>query len=209
MVKYKKFYGVMGVEDNKIYLSKSGYEQYLKELQELKDCFTSNGRSKSDAYSSAVGDSWHDNFAFEEAKREELRIQNLINQKVDQLKNIVIVEDLQDASLIEIDDYVDVELTYEGEEPEEMIFKLVGSNTPDINTVSSGISNAWNFSEELPQFTDNTITITPLSLVIISKYSIFFKQIPIILKKTFLFSEMSIFYLIKLILNIHNNHIRY
>ena len=140
MVKYKKFYGVMGVKDNKIYLSKSGYEQYLKELQELKDCFTSNGRSKSDAYSSAVGDGWHDNFAFEEAKREELRIQNLINQKVDQLKNIVIVEDLQDASLIEIDDYVDVELTYEGDEPEEMIFKLVGSNTPDIRTEIPQIS---------------------------------------------------------------------
>ena len=132
MVNYRGFYGVIGMEDNKIYLSKSGYEQYLKELQELRDYLTSNGKSKSDAYSGAVGDGWHDNFAFEEAKREELRIQNLINQKVNQLKNIVIVEDSQDASLIEIDDYIDVEMTYEDEEPERMIFKLVGSNTPDI-----------------------------------------------------------------------------
>jgi transcription elongation GreA/GreB family factor len=88
----------------------------------------------------AYGDGWHDNFAFEEAKREELRIQNLINQKVNQLKNIVIVEDLQDDLLIEIDDYIDVEMTYEDEESERMIFKLVGSNTPDIKTAIPQIS---------------------------------------------------------------------
>ena len=128
------------MKDNTIYLSKSGYEKYLKELQELRDYLTNNARSKSDAYAGAVGDGWHDNFDFEDAKREELRIQNLISQKVEQLKNIVIVEDSQDDSLIEVDDYVDVEMTYEDDEPERMIFKLVGSNTPDLRTKIPQIS---------------------------------------------------------------------
>ena len=62
------------MKDEKIYLTKSGYEQFLSELQKLRDSLSNNGKGKSDAYVNAVGDGWHDNFEFEQAKREELRI---------------------------------------------------------------------------------------------------------------------------------------
>lgn len=125
---------------DKIYLSQKGYEQYLQELQDLRDQLTNNGKNKSDAFVSAVGDGWHDNFEFENAKREELRIQSLIENKVDRMKDIVIIEDKGQDSVISVDDYIDVEMTYPGENPENMIFKLVGASTPNFKASIQEVS---------------------------------------------------------------------
>ena len=62
MINYREFYEV----NPKQFTTK----------KELRDYLTSNARSKSDAYVGAVGDGWYDNFAFEDAKMEELKIQN-------------------------------------------------------------------------------------------------------------------------------------
>lgn len=128
------------MENKKIYLTQEGYEQFMKELQELRDSLKNNGKNKSDAFVSAVGDGWHDNFAFEEAKREELRIQGEIERKLEQMRLIEIIDASATNSKINIDDYIDVEMIYGDDEPENMIFKLVGLSTPNTRAEIPEIS---------------------------------------------------------------------
>ena len=64
--------------DDKIYLDRAGYEQYLQEIEEIREKLNNNGKIKSEAYAGAVGDGWHDNFEFEDAKREEFKIMGLL-----------------------------------------------------------------------------------------------------------------------------------
>ena len=79
-------------KDDKIYLTQEGYELFLNELNELQNSINQNGVRKSESYSSAVGDGWHDNFDFEDATREERRLLEMLREKREQLKRIEIVE---------------------------------------------------------------------------------------------------------------------
>ena len=100
------------IEKDKIYLTKDGFEQFLLELEELKERLANNGKGKSSVYTDAVGDGWHDNFDFDEAKRQELKIISLIERKVEQMKSIVIIDETPDNHLISVDDYVDVDIIH-------------------------------------------------------------------------------------------------
>ena len=115
----------------KIYLDKKGYEQFLKEIDEIRNSLQKNGKDKSSAFVGAVGDGWHDNFDFEEAKRQELRLGNLLQQKLEELSRIGIIDSILDDEAIDVDDYVLAEMKYDDDLPEQMIFKLVGLNTPN------------------------------------------------------------------------------
>lgn len=110
--------------EEKIYLDQAGYEQYLKEIEKIREQIRNNGRQKSNAYEGAVGDGWHDNFEFEEAKREELKLMGLLESKLEGLNRIVIVETTDENNLIDINDYVTVETSSKGTNPSEMFFKL-------------------------------------------------------------------------------------
>jgi hypothetical protein len=79
------------MDDDKIYLDKEGYKKYLEEIDELKRQYTLNSKEKSEAYQVAVGDGWHDNFGFEQAKRDEDRILGELRRKTADLRKIVIV----------------------------------------------------------------------------------------------------------------------
>ncbi len=126
--------------DGKIYLDQKGYDEYVKEINRIKDQLDNNGKSKSEAYENAVGDGWHDNFAFEEAKREEFKIMSALQEKIEGLSRIVIVDSLNEESVVDINDYVTIDMYFPGEEPEELIFKLVASNTPNFDGEVSEIS---------------------------------------------------------------------
>lgn len=126
--------------EEKIYLSKEGYEQYLKELEELKQSLTNNSKKKSSAYIGAVGDGWHDNFEFEDAKREEFKIISAIRDKVQGLSRIIIVEDSLDENVINIGDYVKVYTKYSVDDEEEEIYKLIATTTPDLSSDIKEIS---------------------------------------------------------------------
>ena len=131
------------MSNDKIYLSQAGYKQFMAELDELRNSLANNGKNKSDAFISAVGDGWHDNFAFEEAKREELRIQGLIQQKLEEMKRIEIIDDANEDMTIGVDDYVDLDMIYGESDIEEKLIKLVGSSTP-------------NFIAEIPEISLNS-----------------------------------------------------
>ena len=121
--------------NEKIYLSKEGYNQYLKELEELKEKLKINGREKTSAYVSAVGDGWHDNFEFENAKREEFKIMRDLREKTEGLSKIVIIDkEAEQKDLVDIDDYVSVDMYFEDNTQDKELFKLIAANTPNMNS---------------------------------------------------------------------------
>lgn len=126
--------------EEKIYLDQKGYDQYMQEIQDLKDKLKNNSRIKSDAYESAVGDGWHDNFAFEDAKREEFKIMGMLREKIEGLSRIVVIDKALNENLIDINDYVTVNVEYSKDDKEEFLFKLVGLSHPNINSEVSEIS---------------------------------------------------------------------
>lgn len=119
---------------NPIYLDIDGYNQYMAEIEEIKNKLKSNGHQKSLAYVSAVGDGWHDNFEFEEATREEYKIMCELREKIAGLERIVIVEtkEKQDTKVADINDIILTEMRLKCNPFEEKIFKLVASSSPNI-----------------------------------------------------------------------------
>ena len=65
-----------------------------------------NAQYKAEAFTSAVGDGWHDNFEYEEASRQEKMIMADINNMVANIRNIVIVDEKDNKEEIDIGDYV-------------------------------------------------------------------------------------------------------
>jgi len=127
----------------KIYLDEEGYNQHLKEIERLKALLSSNNREKSSAYVNAVGDGWHDNFAFEQAKRDEYKIMCDLQRKIEELNRIVVIEKTHDASSVDIGDYIVVCVNYGEGDLEDETFRLTGSETP-------------NFDLEIPEVTVNS-----------------------------------------------------
>ena len=68
-----------------ILVSKDGYEQFFIELEKLKDSITSNALTSTEACNDAVGDGWHDNFAYDEAMRQERFIVSKINDMINDI----------------------------------------------------------------------------------------------------------------------------
>ena len=73
---------------------------------------------------------WRNNFDFEEAKRKELKIIGEIKRKANDLLRIVVIDDETKEEIVNINDYVLANISFENEE-ETMIFKLVGTFSPD------------------------------------------------------------------------------
>jgi transcription elongation GreA/GreB family factor len=107
----------------------------LREIEELKNQYYSNSKEKSEAYEVAVGDGWHDNFGFEQAKRDEDRILGELRRRRADLRRIVIVEKQKNVDdVVELNDYVVLRLQYEdpSEDEEEETFRLVGSQQGNL-----------------------------------------------------------------------------
>lgn len=124
----------------KIYLTKEGYEQYLQEIEELKDKLMISSSDKSDSFRAAIGDGWHDNFAFESAKREELAALSQLETKIQNLSNIEIVDSLDDSDLIDVNDVVKVIIKISETKSKEQVIRLVGASTTDPNAEYKEIS---------------------------------------------------------------------
>lgn len=99
--------------EDKIYLSKSGYNQYLEEINKLKEKLNQNNLSKRQAYEEAPGDGWHDNFVFEDIVRQEDNLLTQIENIIKKNKDIVVIERKNNDNLVDIDDIVELELLYD------------------------------------------------------------------------------------------------
>jgi len=120
---------------NEILLDKDGYKKFLDELERLKEKNISLSSVASEAYSDAVGDGWHDNFAFEETMRESRKIACLIDNMINKHKNIKIIEEeVLDKDYINIGDIVKIEFIYEEDDREIEIVKLTGNYIPNTKS---------------------------------------------------------------------------
>lgn len=95
-------------------------------------------KKKGEAYSGAVGDGWHDNFAFDEANMHERMILGQLKECYQKLERAVIVERHDDETLVDANDIVTVDMIFGPDDSEELEFKLVGSvgsHTSDNNGI--------------------------------------------------------------------------
>lgn len=124
-----------------ILVDKNGYDQFNKELDRLEEISRSNSALGSEVYRDAVGDGWHDNFAFEEAMRESRTIAKRIEDLLNKRKYLKIVDDeVKDEKLVNIGDTVCIELKYSEDDIEKEIITLTGNYLPNIEDEINEIS---------------------------------------------------------------------
>lgn len=118
-----------------------GFNQYYEELNKLKDLSLSIASIGSESYADAVGDGWHDNFAFEDTMRESRKIASRINKMLEDEKNLKIVDKKRTSDdIIDIGDILMIKVIYDIDDIEEYTIKLTGkymiNNDAKIKEVS-------------------------------------------------------------------------
>lgn len=119
---------------SEIIVDENGYKQFFEELENLKRLSLINASASSEAYNNAVGDGWHDNFAFEESMRESRTIANRIDKMLEIKKNLKVIkkEKIADKNIINLDDILIVEIKY-FDNIEKANIKITGNYLPNDN----------------------------------------------------------------------------
>ncbi len=118
-----------------------GFNQYYEELNRLKDISLSIASIGSESYADAVGDGWHDNFAFEDTMRESRKIASRINKMLDDEKYLKIVDRKRTSDdIIDIGDILKIKVIYDIDDIEEYTIKLTGKYMIDNNAKIKEIS---------------------------------------------------------------------
>ena len=135
---------------DKIYLDEEGYQNYLKEIEEIREKIRKNNVDISEFMSDdAYGDGWHDNFAYEQAiKKESSLLFELANKKKG-LSKIEIITNKKCSNKVEIGSVVTIKIDDELEK-----YKLIGNTVSDL-------------TQEIPNITLNS----PLGKAIYNKKS--------------------------------------
>ena len=93
----------------KIYLDKEGYENYLKEIEQIREKLKNNSKDISLYMSDdAYGDSWHDNFAYEQAMIKENTLRHELEKKLKGLENIEIIKENKNGNEVCLNSVVDI-----------------------------------------------------------------------------------------------------
>jgi len=125
----------------KVYLDQKGFENYQKEIEKIRAQIQKNAQDMSEfASDDAYGDTWHDNFAYEEAMKKENALFYELQQKLEGLSNIEIIETNTNENQVDIGDVI--EIIFDGEEESEK-YQLTGDSTSSLH-------------EELPMITLNS-----------------------------------------------------
>lgn len=104
-----------------------GFNQYYEELNKLKDLSLSIASIGSESYADAVGDGWHDNFAFEDTMRESRKIASRIDKMIEDEKYLKIVDKKRTSDdIIDIGDIIEIRVIYDIDDIEEYTIKLTG-----------------------------------------------------------------------------------
>ena len=124
-----------------ILVDTEGFNQYYEELNRLKDLSLSIASIGSESYADAVGDGWHDNFAFEDTMRESRKIASRIDKMIEDEKNLKIVDKKRTSDdIIDIGDILMIRVIYDIDDTEEYTIKLTGkymiNNDAKIKEVS-------------------------------------------------------------------------
>ena len=118
-----------------------GFNQYYEELNRLKDLSLSIASIGSESYADAVGDGWHDNFAFEDTMRESRKIASRINKMLEDEKYLKIVDKKSNSDdIIDIGDILKIKVIYDIDDIEEYTIKLTGKYMIDNNAKIKEVS---------------------------------------------------------------------
>ena len=118
-----------------------GFNQYYEELNRLKDISLSIASIGSESYADAVGDGWHDNFAFEDTMRESRKIASRINKMLEDEKYLKIVDKKSNSDdIIDVGDILKIKVIYDIADIEEYTVKLTGKYMIDNNAKIKEIS---------------------------------------------------------------------
>ena len=118
-----------------------GFNQYYEELNRLKDISLSIASIGSESYADAVGEGWHDNFAFEDTMRESRKIASRINKMLEDEKYLKIVDKKSNSDdIIDIGDIIKIKVIYDIDDIEEYTIKLTGKYMIDNNAKIKEIS---------------------------------------------------------------------
>ena len=118
-----------------------GFNQYYEELNRLKDISLSIASIGSESYADAVGDGWHDNFAFEDTMRESRKIASRINKMLEDEKYLKIVDKKSNSDdIIDVGDILMIKVIYDIDDIEEYTIKLTGKYMIDNNAKIKEIS---------------------------------------------------------------------
>lgn len=118
-----------------------GFNQYYEELNRLKDISLSIANIGSESYADAVGDGWHDNFAFEDTMRESRKIASRINKMLEDEKYLKIVDKKSNSDdIIDVGDILKIKAIYDIDDIEEYTVKLTGKYMINNNAKIKEIS---------------------------------------------------------------------
>lgn len=124
-----------------ILVDTDGFNQYYEELNRLKDISLSIASIGSESYADAVGDGWHDNFAFEDTMRESRKIASRINKMLEDEKYLKIVDKKSTSDdIIDIGDILKIKVIYDIDDVEEYTIKLTGKYMIDNNAKIKEVS---------------------------------------------------------------------
>lgn len=113
---------------DKIYLTADGYKQYCEEIEKIEVELLKNTDYKVQAISEAPGNGWHDNFAYEDACRNESMLQKRLEQLLKQKGKIELIESsIYDRNLVNIGDVVKLEFMYDDGDTEIEEVRLTGN----------------------------------------------------------------------------------
>ena len=131
-----------------ILVDANGYKQFFEELKRLEDLSRSNSALGSEVYKDAVGDGWHDNFAFEESMRESRTIAKRIDDLLSKKKYLKIVDDkYKKENLVNIGDKVSINIKYSDDDIETEVCDDI--ETEVITLTGNYIPNTTNEKKEI------------------------------------------------------------
>ena len=124
-----------------ILVDRNGYEQFLSILSELKERLENIESGAAEVCRDAVGDGWHDNFAYDELMRDEIKVTAKLKKMLLDGRNIKVIEEVKaSADMINIGDVLKVEVIYAEDDIEIFEVKLTGKYFPDSESPIQEIS---------------------------------------------------------------------
>lgn len=112
----------------KLKLTQEGLKKLTRELESKKEELWELGKYKSQAAANE-GDTWHDNFAFEQTEIRERGLIRQINELQEHINTAEIIqgEKVKSSDIVGVGSHVTVSLKFSQEEVEELSFFLTGS----------------------------------------------------------------------------------
>lgn len=162
--------------NQKIYLDEEGFEEYLKELKNLEKKLEQIKKEKVNAGKGKTHDGFHDNFEYEQARREQDVVSAMINQKKGNLSNIVVIKREGKDEMVDIGDFVYLDVFMDGKDPQGKLIKLTGSTKPKVSgeihevTINSPVGKAI-YKKKVGSDVTYSVKGNPIKVIIRSKSS--------------------------------------